>query len=162
MKSQNTIKCDLCDKLFSSESYLKGHVTRIHTAFKESSPGPKTCTKCNKKFTTERNLKGHMVVCGLATKSKTKEIGTKRKQQSESLDQLQEKTDSERNKKQEYIKCTICNLIFNNNLELSKHTANEHNKKPRTCYYNQISRYPAFVMMLALILSLHFMPRLKK
>ena len=40
MKLQNTIKCDLCDKLFSSESYLKGHLTRIHTTFKESSPGP--------------------------------------------------------------------------------------------------------------------------
>ena len=51
MKLQNTIKCVLCDKLFSSESYLKGHLTRIHTTFKESSPGPQTCTKCNKKFT---------------------------------------------------------------------------------------------------------------
>ena len=48
MKSQNTIGCDLCDKFFSSESYLKGHVTRIHTAFKERAPGAKTCTNCNK------------------------------------------------------------------------------------------------------------------
>ena len=67
-----------------------------------------------------------MVVCGLATK---------RKQQSGSLGQLQKETDSERNKKQTDNKCTICQLMFTNDLELSKHTAYEHNKKRRTCYH---------------------------
>ena len=63
MKSQNTVKCDICDKFFSSVSYLKGHVTKIHKDVNKPATGGKTCTKCDKRFTTEWNLKSHMIVC---------------------------------------------------------------------------------------------------
>ena len=52
LKSKNTVKCDICEKCFSSISYLKGHVTRIHKDIKMPGSGGKICTKCNKRFTT--------------------------------------------------------------------------------------------------------------
>ena len=70
-----------------------------------------------------------MIVCSLAPSSKTNDICTKRKLQSESLDKEANSKINEDNK------CSICYLNFNNESELTKHTTNEHNNKPRTCYY---------------------------
>ena len=50
MKSENKIKCGQCDKLFSSERYMKSHATKMHREEKPTIVGAKTCKICNKKI----------------------------------------------------------------------------------------------------------------
>ena len=63
MKSENTVPCEGCDKLFSSERYMKSHATRVHR-------GPKACDKCSKIFTTEKAIKSNDILCHLSKNMK--------------------------------------------------------------------------------------------
>ena len=63
LKSENTVRCDGCDKLFSSERYMKSHATKMHR-------GPKDCTNCSKKFATEKELTSHNILCHLSNSKK--------------------------------------------------------------------------------------------
>ena len=138
LKSDYTNPCKGCDKLFSSERYIKSHATKIHR-------GPKTCDKCSKKFTTEKAMKSHDIICHLSKnmkkhpepedknrqagpnlKTNTGGLGIKRKKQTETKN-LEEQADSKENvetnesEKPDITHCTKCSLKFSSDIEVRKH-----------------------------------------
>ena len=131
MKSENKIKCNQCEKFFSSERYMKSHATKIHKEVKPLGTGAKTCPICNKKFLTEWNLKSHLIVC-----SRQAEVSKKRKKPETPVSSLQIEPKLIPNIVNECDKktqCPECNLNFSTEIEVNKHTKSEHPTQPRTC-----------------------------
>ena len=52
---KNNLKCDLCEKIFSSNHYLQHHVNYVHSDEKNFN-----CQSCNKSFKAPNHLKLHV------------------------------------------------------------------------------------------------------
>ena len=62
MTAKNIVDCKTCGKFYSSERYMKSHVTKVHGEGKDVEHVPNTCTICAKSFSTEIMLKSHSVL----------------------------------------------------------------------------------------------------
>ena len=98
------VKCSLCDKVFSSKQYLKGHKTRVHKD-KEF-----LCRVCNVKFNKGDNLKNHLSMVH------------------------PEPQERKRPTEPSQMECKTCNNVFSNQEELCAHNNLVHgNSIVRSC-----------------------------
>lgn len=73
-KEKNFV-CDICGKLYSKHSYLRGHIVREHKEHEEAKKYPYSCQHCKKVYMRERHLLQHQQqhngpceICGVVLK----------------------------------------------------------------------------------------------
>ena len=133
MKSVNKVPCQGCDKLFSSERYMRSHATKIHR-------GPKSCTICSKILLTEKALKSHVILCHKNTipeaqaEVKNAAMDRKRKAPAKEVQEVKKCTESnDGNGINKTPYCQKCKLNFNTEIEVNKHMQSEHSTQVRQC-----------------------------